>query len=143
MTFISSNRAFKLVAILAVAGIAVLLMDEKAHMEQCVKWDYEGDEYVASNICDEAVFIQYEKAGHPDIAHQLNSGETARTGLMYWQMEVKGRSCWNYWMFAVCPVGYTSSIPFRPENCKAIISSEYSCVRKWRASCQRQDFINF
>jgi len=126
-----SQRHLKVVAILATLGIALFVLmtmqlAQKPHMEQCVRWVYEGDQFAAKNICDEAVFIRFEKEGLA-VDRQLNPGETLLAGLKH-----------PPWMFTVCPVGYVSSVPFEGENNKAIRASRYSCVRKWRAGCQRK-----
>jgi len=99
--------------------------EEKPHLERCVKWGYEGDQFAAKNICDEAVFIQFQKAGHPAIERQLMPGGTLLTGLKHWQMGGGG-----YWIFTACPAGYVSSVPFRPQNNKTIEAGQYSCVGK-------------
>lgn len=146
MRFIPLTRIRKLVAALTALVVVILLLitqlDEKPHREQCVKWGYDGNQFAAKNHCDEAVFVQFQRAGRSPIGSQVNPGEMFFTGLERSQMRV-GRPCWDYWMFTACPVGYVSSVPFWAENCKAIISSEYSCVKKWRAGCQRREFVNF
>lgn len=143
MIIVSRKKTFWFLAILATLGFIVSLFNEKRHLEQCVKWDYQGEQFAATNICNQSVYIQFQNAGDPEISATLRPGESLITGATRRELETMGMPCWDYWMFAACPEGYVSSEPFWPENCKTIISSEYDCVRKWRVAIKPRPFVNF
>jgi hypothetical protein len=94
----------------------------KPHMEQCTKWGYDNGQFGTKNVCDKAVFVQFQEKGEEVIEQQLNPGEALRTG--------RTRASRGWWMFATCPAAHHSSPALSQENNDAIRASRYSCVRK-------------
>ena len=97
----------------------------KPHMEQCISWDPVGGQHGASNLCEEAVVIEFvsEYRGESDmeIGRLVVPGKGFRA-----DSKLSGMPR----MFTVCPIDHISSVPFEAENSDAIRASHYSCVRR-------------
>lgn len=96
----------------------------RPHMEACVVWTRKDGEFVAENVCDAALVIQFMAKSRPSVVvREVAAGEVFRTGLSH----SKVNSGW--WIFTACPVGYNISVPFEA-NSAEIKASRYECLKK-------------
>ena len=89
------------------------------HLEHCLSWQHEQRSLVTGNSCSKPVQIQFSTDGSQVIEAEIDPGEL-------FDSKVFSRR----YIFAACRPGYTSSVPFSPQNWETLKSSRYHCVER-------------
>ncbi len=93
--------------------------------EHCTDWRYYNGQFGARNNCDRPVVVQFmTQSDQVATVRELKPDETFRTGLSPDQVN-KG-----WYIYAACPAGYITSVPFGPQAREEIGNSEYYCVKE-------------
>lgn len=108
------------------AAMTATAQELMPHMETCLDWNHTEGQWGAVNNCKEPTTIQFMVlADGPMITRDVPPGSRFNSGAP----EPIGV---NAWMYTACPVGYSPSIRFAPDNADIIIPSHYHCVRQGR-----------
>jgi len=116
---------------IALTGAALLILRPQlalaeqtvAHLEACTKWDFYKGKKGFQNNCRQSVVVLFMQLDTRRVVERtVKPGARFDTGLT--EESLQG------WMSTRCPAGYDPNVPFKVENSRAIIGSQYECVKK-------------